>query len=49
MQGARQAAFQLMVTGADSGEIVWDSGKVESEESRHVPFGAVGQKVCDRD
>lgn len=49
MQGARQAAFQLMVTGADSGEVVWDSGKVESEESRHVPFGAVGQKVCDRD
>ena len=45
VRGARQEGFQLVVKGADSGAVVWDSGKVESEESRHVPFGSVGQKV----
>lgn len=45
MRGVRQEAFQLVVKGADSGEVVWDSGRIESEESRHVPFGSVGQEV----
>lgn len=44
MRGARQEAFQLVVK-AYGGPVVWDSGKVESEESRHVAYGSVGQKV----
>jgi hypothetical protein len=45
VRGARQEAFQIVVKGVDSGAVLWDSGKVENEESRHVPFGSVGRKV----
>lgn len=45
VRGAYQQAFQIVVTAADSSQPtpLWDSGRVESSESRHVAFGSVGQ------
>ncbi|MBQ1490885.1 MAG: hypothetical protein IIZ39_02900, partial [Blautia sp.] len=37
--GARQESYQLVVTKAEGGEIVWDSGVVASRESVAVPYG----------
>lgn len=44
VRGTYQQAFQIIVTAADAdGAVVWDSGRVESMESRHVVFGSVGR------
>lgn len=36
--GEKQSAYQLTVTKADGGEIVWDSGKVESDLQHYVRY-----------
>ena len=34
-----QTAYQLVVRDELTGEVVWDSGKVESSEQSNVPYG----------
>ena len=44
VRGAYQQAFRLIVTVADAAkDVIWDSGRVNSSESRHVVFGSVGE------
>eukprot|EP00624_Nannochloropsis_granulata_P004207 evm.model.NODE_3109_length_9620_cov_24.578066.3 len=44
VRGAYQEAFRIIVMAADAArEVIWDSGRVNNSESRHVRFGSVGQ------
>src|SRR6266498_2778470 len=43
-RGARQTAYQIMVTASgsdldDGSNLLWDSGKIVSDQSIHVPYG----------
>jgi alpha-L-rhamnosidase len=37
-RGVRQTAYQVIVVDADTGEGLWDTGRVESAQSAHVPY-----------
>ncbi|KAM3577999.1 hypothetical protein VYU27_000102 [Nannochloropsis oceanica] len=44
VRGAYQEAFRIIITAADAGrEVIWDSGRVNNSESRHIRFGSVGE------
>lgn len=53
-RGARQAAYRVTAAASPDalagGDLLWDSGRVESDESAYVPYGgpppASGQRVC---
>lgn len=45
VRGVEQDSFRVTVTAADSDAVVWDSGRVYSDENRHVTYGAWGNKV----
>ena len=43
-RGARQTAYRIMVTASESdlhngSNLLWDSGKIVSDQSIHVPYG----------
>jgi len=43
-RGARQTAYQILVAPAETGlyggtNLLWDSGKIASDQSIHVPYG----------
>jgi hypothetical protein len=40
-----QQAMQLQVAEVGTGQVMWDSGKVRTAESRHIVFNTVGDKV----
>lgn len=51
-RGARQTAYQILVASTEAGlnnSLLWDSGKIESDQSVHVPYGgsslASGQRT----
>ena len=51
-RGARQTAYQILVASTEAGlnnSLLWDSGKIESDQSVHVPYGgsslASGQRA----
>jgi alpha-L-rhamnosidase len=42
LRGARQTAYQIVVAASDAaldGDLLWDSGKVASDQSLHVAYG----------
>ncbi|MBK1880482.1 alpha-L-rhamnosidase [Pelagicoccus mobilis] len=45
--GAAQTAYQIIVRDADDGRVIWDSGKVDSEQSLYVEYG--GAPFASRD
>lgn len=45
-RGARQTAYQILVNSPDS--VVWDSGKVVSDSSAHVPYGGPALQPSQR-
>ncbi len=53
-RGARQTAYQILTASSEAGlngniDLLWDSGKVETDQSIHVPYGGPaldsGQRV----
>jgi alpha-L-rhamnosidase len=46
-RGARQSAYHVRVTD-DAGKPLWDTGRVESERSIHVPYGGPGLSARQR-
>ena len=44
-RGARQAAYQIVATG-ETGRTIWDSGRVESDQSTQVEYA--GPELCSR-
>src|SRR6266508_3554814 len=52
-RGARQTAYRILAAASESahsgGSVLWDSGKVSSDRSIHVPYGGPalvsGQRV----
>ncbi len=55
-RGARQSAYQIVVAASEaalnSNDLLWDSGKVASDQSLHVPYGGPAlqphQRCCWR-
>ena len=45
-RGSRQTAYQILVTMSDM--LVWDSGRVESDQSIHIPYGGPPLKSKQR-
>ena len=44
--GARQESYEIVVTKAEDGEVVWDSGSISSRESVAVPYGGEDLAPC---
>lgn len=45
--GAKQRSYRIEVASdADFGDIVWDSGTVESDESTDIPYGGTGDAAA---